>query len=278
MADTEEADTVSTQRVGNSKSTRMRSRNWSITWFDYPTNHLQILDTKTHQYVGQVEKCPKSGRLHLQIGVAFTNAVGPKHVQACFPGSHHEPARSWEHLKAYCSKEDSRAGEQFTNIKTARKIIDPLQNRVAYPWQEEILNLVSAHATEEQARSVHWYWEPTGGRGKTTLARSLCLKYPNEVIYVNGSGRDVLFALASAIAGGDDIRAVVYGINRGARADYDVLESLGDQIFFSPKYESKMILFAPIHVIVFANIPPESGHLSKGRIIEKRIDSLTDAA
>lgn len=267
-----EVDTVSTQADGNSRSSAKRSRSWILTWYNFPESYLTFLDTAKCRYAGQIEECPETKRLHIQCAVRFENAVGGKFVQKCFPGSHHEICRSWAHSKIYCSKEQTRVGEPFSNIKEVRKPIDPLSTVTPYDWQQKILTLVEHVATEAEARTVHWFWEPSGGAGKTSLARSLCLRYPGEIIYTNGCGKDVLFAVAGAITEGHDVRAVVYGVNRGATVDYGVLESLGDQIFFSAKYESKMILFAPLHVIVFANEPPIQGRLSSGRIEVTRLN------
>lgn len=272
------ADTVDTVRDGNSITSRIRCRAWSITWFDYPEGYSLIFDTATHHYVGQIEECPKTKRLHIQAAVLFKNAVGPKHVQECFPGSHHEPAKSWKHLKQYCCKKETRAGETFTNIKKVRDIADPLANKTLFAWQTELVDLVSRYATEDEGRRIHWLWEPTGCAGKTSLAKHLCLKYKGEIIYVSGKAADAKYAVTVSIDKGADLRAIIYGLPRNTEPDYRALEELSDAIFFSPKYESCQVMYAPLHVIVFANTPPNTDALSTDRWMIQKIEPPEELA
>lgn len=266
MADTD--DTSDTKRGGNIKTPRIRKRKWALTWNSFPENFHELLTQNTKNFRGQIEAAPTTGSLHLQCAIEFQNAVGPGHVQSCFPGSSHEPAKNWAALLEYVHKEDTRAGEQFGNIRLPRKPNDPLEGRKLHAWQETLITLVDTPATEAQARTVNWYWSREGNVGKTSIARHLCLKYPGEVIYTNGKAADVKFALATKYASKSvDVRCVIYGIPRGGmgRCDYTCLEELGDQIFFSPKYESGMVQFAPLHIVVFANTPPHLASLSEDR-------------
>ena len=57
----------------------------------------------------QVEKCPESGRLHVQAYLEFSKPTRPSSIQAHLPGIHLERRRgSAEQARDYCSKEESR--------------------------------------------------------------------------------------------------------------------------------------------------------------------------
>lgn len=265
------ADTVDTVPDGNTISSGIRCRSWSITWFDYPDDHLKNFDTLTQSYLYQIERCPRTDRLHIQGAVRFSNAVRPKHVQSCFPGANHSPARNWKKLLAYVSKDDTSTGERFGNIPppkgNVRPVPDPMAFVVPTKWQSELADLVSVFCEPADARTIHWYWSRDGGMGKTSIAKHLVLKHPDEIVYVStAKGADIKYAVAGFLAEKRELRAVIYNVPRDCREiSYSTLEELCDGMFFSGKYESRSVVFAPIHVIVFANRPPEKSRLSEDR-------------
>lgn len=155
--------------------------------------------------------------------------------------------------RAYCSKEDTRVeGPWEEGYPEPIKTITELR-----PWQQEIDNIVTEEPDE---RTVHWYWDTQGGTGKTALAKYLCIK--RKAMYVNGKSSDILYAATA------DTKTKIYIVNI-ARDDehppYKALETLKDGIWFSGKYESKMVVRNPPHVIVFANYEPDICKLSQDR-------------
>ena len=44
-------------------------------------------------------------------------------------------------------------------------------------------------------RSIHWFYDKIGCKGKH-LAIHLCLKYPNQVLYVTGKASDVKYGVS----------------------------------------------------------------------------------
>lgn len=87
-----------------------KGRWWFGTLYDITDSHRSsewIDKTMMTGYVGQVERCPESGRLHLQFVVRFSQ-------DRCFDwtrdllGCHVEPVVSPKHAWAYCQKEKTR--------------------------------------------------------------------------------------------------------------------------------------------------------------------------
>jgi hypothetical protein len=113
------------------------------------------------------EIAPSTGTPHLQGYIEFKTKRRPSEL-AWPPQIHWEVSRgSRAQNLAYCSK----SGQVVTNLPLNRplKLIECLK-----PWQQGIIDLVQ---TIPDDRSIHWYWEPEGHKGKTALCRLLCAKY-----------------------------------------------------------------------------------------------------
>jgi len=65
----------------------------------------------------------------------------------------------------------------------------------------------------------------------------------------------------------DKSNTVLFNIPRGHKdcIDYAALESIKDGLVVNTKYETGYKVFNPPHVIVFANFPPVTRHLSRDR-------------
>jgi hypothetical protein len=133
-------------------------------------------------------------------------------------------------------------------------------------WQTKVVDLLEA---PPDGRTIYWIWEPTGKRGKTQLAKWLCVK--RNACYLNGAKRHVL---ASAFKQADKgCELFVFGVARsredmnGPPVSYDALEQLKDGLFhsgFGIEATGMCVMNSP-HVIVFANEMPDINRLSKDR-------------
>lgn len=263
-----------TQGVGSTKRLPKKARSWLMTWFDYPEDYCEKIDTETQRHVLQLEVCPTTGRKHVQAGFRFDNARSLDQLKVKFPGAHLEMARSWQHVIGYCRKDRTAVpGTQRTNIAGKRVCPDPLNGKKLYPWQADVVKLVSEYK-EIEDRRLHWIWSDGGAKGKTSLAHHLLIRFPKEILYVNGAAKDCLYAAAEASTE-NDIRAVLYACPRQTRPgdiDYSALESLCDGLFFSSKYKSGMTQIPPCHVLVLANTVPVKNALSEDRWAMRCID------
>ena len=92
----------------------MRLRNWCFTSFNIDLNWGVTEDIK--YIVWQVEKCPKSERLHLQGYVEFNKAFSFKRVKEILgDDTIHLESRKGSRVQArkYCMKEESRIAAPF---------------------------------------------------------------------------------------------------------------------------------------------------------------------
>lgn len=102
--------------------------------------------------------------------------------------------------------------------------------------------------------------------GKTTLAKHLCLKYKNEIIFLSGKANDIKYAVFE-FTKKKTLRCAIFHYTRSNEqfVSYEAIESIKDGIFFNNKYESAQVIYDCPHIIVFANFQPNYGSLSKDR-------------
>lgn len=253
--------------LSNSRmSTRTRSRAWFFTWNNPEEGTVAQLGSTFSEveYVCQLER-GEEGTPHLQGVIRFKNPrEGPG--EDLFGLCHWERCRNWRAAVKYCTKVESRIDGPWTNVEglTWRETIkDPLAGRELYWWQKNVLELIEG---EPDNRSIYWLWEPEGCAGKTSLAKHICLKYPKKAIYLNGCNKDILFGVSTRLEE-SDIKVAIFGLSRqdASYMSYRSLEQLKDGIFYSGKYESRMCMFNPPHVLVFANFAPDMVSLSFDR-------------
>ncbi len=221
------------------------------------------------RYVIQ-EEIGESGTPHLQGVMSFVNAKKWStlrgHAMIYWAKCNNVMA-----AKNYCSKIESASGQIWAkgfSVKS-RKCRDPLEGKTLYIWQKDILDMVAGIPDD---RSIYWYWSDKGSIGKTVLAKHMCLKY--DAVVVGGKYKDAFYCIAERLNNDRDIDIVLFNLPRsvGNHVSYSAMEGIKDGMFFSPKYESKQVLYDPPHVLIFANVPPDMCMLSADRWKVKCLD------
>lgn len=216
------------------------------------------------EYIFGEEKCPSTGRLHLQGYINFKTKCRPLERFEIY-GAHWEKCKgTLQQNWVYCTKD----GKVHTNSKF-KPLRDPYHENRAKTWQRDILRICD---TEPDDRKIYWYWEKTGCTGKTTLAKHICMT--KSAILVNGKNADVKFAITKWMTSGKYLDVVIFNFTRTNEdyVSYQSLEDVKDGIFFSSKFESEMVMFNPPHIFCFANFKPEIPALSKDRWVICEID------
>lgn len=217
-------------------------------------------------YVIQMEKGETCGRLHGQAMLKtkqYRNSTLAKELEARLEFNEGavqvQACKSKEALKRYCSKESTRVcGPEAEGFAIPKKVKDPLEGKELYEWQQKIEEIVKGEPSD---RKIHWFWEPTGGAGKSSFVKHIYLKHPGEVMLCGGRGQDIFYAVNEKIKiYFVDIPRVQYD-----QTNFSALEALKNGLIFSPKYESGVKCFDIPHIIVFANGPPPEGVWSEDR-------------
>lgn len=123
-------------------------------------------------------------------------------------------------------------------------------------WQTSIMDIVNG---EPNDREVIWCSGNRGGEGKTTFGQYLVAKH-GAFMFNGGRNEDITFAY-------DYERIVVMDIARCQDVRYDLIEHFKDGVLFNQKYESHVMYFCPIHLIVLTNVLPDYSKISPDRIV-----------
>lgn len=127
-------------------------------------------------------------------------------------------------------------------------------------WQSELWEYLNE---EPDDRTVRFYVDDSGGKGKTWMIRYLLTKCPDKTQMIGIGKRDDL-----AYSIDETKRWFLFNVPRGQMEflRYEVLEQLKDRLVFSPKYHSgcKVLLYQP-HVVVFSNEDADRSKMSRDR-------------
>lgn len=127
------------------------------------------------------------------------------------------------------------------------------------PWQQD---LYQALILPPDKRTICFVVDPEGNRGKTWFAQYYCSIHPsNSFILEPGKKADMAYALPLIC------RVLFINCTREQNdfLNYSFLESCKDGYVFSPKYESCIKRYPPMHVIVLMNQMPDDKKLSPDR-------------
>lgn len=252
-------------RTGNTGTVRARlSSYWNFTFNNYMDHMDHLISVLNHEctwYVFQEEK-GENGTPHLQGTLKFINR---KRLTQCkqLLGKelHWEITRCVNASIAYCSKEETRAGKQWTkgiDIPKPIKLITEFK-----PWQQDIINILNE---EPNDRTIHWFWDNNGNIGKTALTKYICVNM--NAIVLSGKQNDMFNGvLQYHKSTGKWPNVVIFDIPRSALdyVSYGGMEKIKDGMFFSGKYEGGMCVFNSPHVLCFANAKPDTSIMSQDR-------------
>lgn len=246
----------------------LRAYAWVFTFNNYEATHIPQLikyfSEYAHKWVFQ-EETGENGTRHLQGVVRFQTQKALSALKKVDKRIHWEKCRNWKYAIEYCSKNETRSGEIFSHGITIKK---PLKDVLVEPrpWQKWILDLVEIDEPDD--RTIYWIYDPHGNSGKSVLVRHLLIRNPSKILVVSGKEADIKYGIVQFLENGDsDLRTVMLDIPRTAEdyLSYGAIEQIKNGFFFSGKYEGKMVMFNPPHIIIFANFLPKVKNLSLDR-------------
>lgn len=259
---------LSAEKLGNTKQISP-SKNWCFTVFDYGDSEIRMLNsidsTIVPYFVCQEEKCPSTGRKHLQGWLEFSVKRRPKAVfkEGAWAAAHWEKARAgWRKNRDYCSKLESKNGKTFYRGIEKKYSI---QIRNWRPWMTKIIEKIDQEPSE---REIIWVWEPDGCCGKTAFCKWLHLNR-ERVIALSGKAADMKYAVVQYVQKNKcHPRTIILNIPRSVEAQYISwcgIEQLKDMFFFAGKYEGGMVNGPHPHILCMANEEPNYNAMSMDR-------------
>nr|AUF34972.1 putative replication-associated protein [uncultured virus] len=261
----------SSRRFGNTKQISP-AKHWCFTYNNYRVSDINdiiliISSNSSRKYVFQEEQ-GANGTKHLQGYIQFEKKVRPKGIFPKHPGIHWETTRNIKASIVYCTKDETKVGERYSNIRFD-KAIRLIDEASFYPWQRELVDLVGTQSSE---RDIYWYYEYTGNTGKTAITKWLAVK--KQALVLSGKATDMKYGIIKfKEKNGFFPDIIIFDIPRSSQqfVSWAGIEEIKNGMFFSAKYESDMVVFDNPHVICFANEEPDYTKLSKDRWQVKHI-------
>lgn len=241
--------------LGNTKSKSAKKVNpalkWIFTWNNYhalATRDCEILfQDKCKKYIFQKE-VGANGTPHLQGAVWLKNKA--RGCEIGLPKAvHWEVMRDEEASIAYCQKKETSIGEVYKwGFPKELKIIQELR-----PWQLAIEKIAMQ---EPDGRSVYWFWENTGGFGKSSFCKYMYVKH-NAIVIQGGKHSDIMNIIFNIDM--NDVNTLIIDVPRCNRnaISYSSVECILNGMITNTKYETGRKVFNPPNVIVFSNYEPD---------------------
>lgn len=170
-------------------------------------------------------------------------------------------------LRDYCMKSESQVAGPWAD-KTIYLGADLINPSDFTPGQKKLLKyLILCDPVTCSKREIIWIYDPVGGSGKSAF-KKYCQFKKKWAGFTYGATRDILY-LVSKFA---NKRVYFFNLSKTRSADvsenelYCALEAIKDGDFLSTKYEPKMVMMNPCHVVVFANHLPNISQMTRDRL------------
>lgn len=248
--------------LGNTNTSASKSKQsiqytyWCFTYNNYEQVEQieQIFKHECKWYIFQ-EEIGKEGTPHLQGTICLKSKARLTELKRIDPKIHWEPTKYIKASICYSSKQETSTGKIYSygiDIPETPEYDEP------YGWQLQVIQLLE---NKPDKRTIHWFWEPKGGVGKTALCRYLVIKYNATILC--GKSSDMFHALSKT----KHKKVIIIDVPRSTQdfINYGAIEQIKNGLIFSGKYEGCQMIFNHPHVIVFANIPPDVDKMSFDR-------------
>jgi len=257
---TEDGNTIHPPNSVSKKTVQISpSKRWCFTLNNYTEEHISSLVPLLSELVSEAvvsKEVGESGTPHLQGYLKFKVKKRPK---ALLPTAHWEKARgtSLENYH-YCTKENDPFWVK--GFPEPVSVIEP-----NYHWEKEILSILQ---NKPDDRTINWYWSAEGGVGKTSFCKYLCVKH--KALILGGKASDVRNGIVEYMKAHNDVypKLIIMDIPRSYNSEflsYEGIECVKNGLFFSRKYEGRMVCANAPHLFVFSNEEPNESKCSPDR-------------
>lgn len=135
-------------------------------------------------------------------------------------------------------------------------------------WQDALRNTLEQ---DPDPRQIHWIWSTEGEMGKSGMAMWLAVMKDAFLVTPERKG-DMAHAFAKSPK-----KIVVFDCTRATEAgsigpSYSIAEQFKNGFLFSPKFNSRRVVFKKPHVVFFANFSPDMKIWSEDRYIVTKLD------
>ncbi len=243
---------------------------WNVAFSEFSI--ISIFSQICKKYVFQLEKSD-DGFVHWQCCIALKqkttkNNLLKKLEDFHIPTNFNVQIKNCkENFTVYCSKSETRQdGPWSKGIKgISPEPVRTIRRSDFYPWQEEVVKMVEDQPDD---RSIYWYYDIQGCKGKTSLAKWLAVN--KEAFIFKGGSNDMANRIISE--GAPKLACMNLSRTQENYVSYQTIEDIKDGLIVSSKYEGGQLVFNSPHVIIFANFRPDETKLSQDRWVIKCLD------
>lgn len=204
-------------------------------------------------------------RKHLQGYIHLKKKLRLKQCKKIIDDTTH-----WEKCKGnytdnvlYCYKAPLHLWEMKNKIEYTPQQLKIIPYDRLYDFQRDIINIVES---EPDRRTVHWFWSCCGCLGKSTIIQ-YCL-YNHNCGLIGGNKADIMFNIVGKKGDKPIKKCYFMNLEKNVNVNaisYSAIEQIKDGLIISTKYESDYKLIPPVHIIIFANKPPNTTKLMDDR-------------
>jgi len=245
--------------LGNTISSPYQHKYWCFTLNNYTNEQIEhiehIFKYECLWYIFQ-EEAGENNTPHLQGTLCLKERQRMTSLKQWCPAIHWEPTRSVKASIVYCTKHESRIGKIYSK---GVDIPEQLDLEQPYGWQLQVMDIIKE---KPDKRTIHWFWEPKGNVGKTTLCKYLVGNH--DALMLTGKSNDMYHVILKYPK---KRKIILIDVPRSTQdyINYGALEHIKGGLIFSGKYDGDICVFNSPHVIVFANEPPDLSKMSKDR-------------
>lgn len=134
-----------------------KGRNWAFTLNNYKEVDINRLTSFGGEYVFQ-EETGENGTPHLQGLLIYKNAVSFNSVKKLIPRAHIEKCKNKNASIRYCSKEDTRTGNIYENLRDKTYIGTNGTRKKGPTFEEEKMRIIleNMHLSKEELAHPSW--------------------------------------------------------------------------------------------------------------------------
>lgn len=230
---------------------------WCFTFNNY--SNVETLETIfkgfCQWYVFQ-EEIGANGTPHLQGTICLKTKQRLSELKHIDPAIHWEPTKAVKASILYCTKKETSTGRVFSH---GIELPEELESDKPYGWQLKVMDIIKE---KPDKRTIHWFWEPNGNVGKTSLCKHLVINH--NALMLTGKSTDMYHMISKFP---NKRKLFIIDVPRSTQdyINYGAIEQMKNGLIFSGKYEGSQLVFNCPHVIVFANEPPNLSMMSADR-------------
>lgn len=228
-------------------------------------------ELKRHGYKAKIQSeiCPTTKRGHLQGMVWCKNKCRDTKFKT-LKGAHFERLKDEDDTANYCNKEETHDGVfRISWGFMEPKYVEEIEE--LYDWELEIIDILNGVPDK---RTIYWFYEPDGCRGKTTFQKYL-FTHMDKCVVLSGKADDMKNGIVQYMDLNNGALPKIVLINipkvNGGHVSYCGLEQVKDMFFFSGKYKGGMVCGACPHLLIFSNEEPDYEKMSNDRWVVKHI-------